>query len=118
MCRNGERSFRGAKAQYVVVCHLAIPNGLRKLSRLVRPYRRKPGVNTANFGRFPQKFSKNTLDRNAGIKRHSPRASNFFLRKNVPTFLPIRAPEKHKSARSTGVCTYRQRCNDEFVGDG
>jgi hypothetical protein len=59
---NWKRWNRGTKAQYVVVDGWENYQRMEKRERPGRADRRKTGVNTDDFGRFPQSFSKNTLD--------------------------------------------------------
>src|SRR6202007_1252003 len=50
-----------------------------------------------------------TLDRHPSCKRNSVRASNCLPPKNVPTFPPIRAPEKFTSQRGVPVSAHMEK---------
>src|SRR5215471_4574506 len=67
----------------------------------VRPDRRKHGVKPGDFGCFPTKNRKNTLDNKCLFKRHSPRASNCLPpeeRSDVPSY-----PHAGKKTSQRGV---------------
>src|SRR5208282_5448915 len=86
MCRIEKEGRKAGKALHIVVSPHRGPNGLRIPTLPVRPYRRKHGVNTGDFGCSPYSFLKNTLDTEYQFKPHSHRASNCLPPKNVPTF--------------------------------
>jgi hypothetical protein len=68
MCRMEKQAKIETKAQPVAMLRPRMHKRLLKLQHPGRANRRKHGVNRGDSGRFPQRFSKNTIDNNHALE--------------------------------------------------